>query len=124
MNRFRTNVLSMKHCLYKPSHPLLKKIVRHIAFQELDGTGNPNYWMTLFPNCTTNLCITLDTSLIFRRKGLVQNCISTSCTRPVTFSRSNTIEMINVQFEPFGKGKYLNSLSCLDKLREIQQQHI
>lgn len=31
---------------------------------------------------------------------------------------------IGVQFEPFGKGKYLNSISCLDKLREIQQQHI
>ncbi len=31
---------------------------------------------------------------------------------------------IGIQFEPFGKGKYLNPLSSLEKLREIQQQHI
>ena len=30
---------------------------------------------------------------------------------------------IGIQFEPFGKGKSLNSLSSLEKLREYQQQH-
>jgi len=30
---------------------------------------------------------------------------------------------IGIQFEPFGRGKKFNSLSSLDKLREIQQQY-
>jgi hypothetical protein len=31
---------------------------------------------------------------------------------------------IGIQFEPFGKGKSLNSLSSLEKLRDIQQQNL
>ena len=31
---------------------------------------------------------------------------------------------IGIQFEPFGKGTFLNPLSSLEKLREIQQQPI
>jgi Tfp pilus assembly protein PilZ len=39
-------------------------------------------------------------------------------------NHSGNSNKIGIQFEPFGKGKYLNSLSCLDKLRQIQQQHL
>jgi hypothetical protein len=38
--------------------------------------------------------------------------------------KENDFNKIGIQFEPFGKGKYLNPLSSLEKLREIQQQHI
>lgn len=30
---------------------------------------------------------------------------------------------IGIQFEPFGRGKQFNPISCLDKLREFQQQY-
>ena len=92
----------MKISFHKSQHPLLKKIVRHFAFQSLDGTGNANQWMTLFPNCTTNLCITLDSDLVSNNAGLMNNTISTSCIRPVTFSRLKTIEMAVIQLEPYG----------------------
>ena len=32
--------------------------------------------------------------------------------------------LIGIQFEPFGKGKSLNPLSSLEKLRDIQQKNI
>lgn len=85
-----------------PRHPLLKKIVRHFALQSIDGTGNPNQWMTLFPNCTTNLCISLGAESISDRSGNIENTISTSCIRPVTFNRSKTIDMAIIQLEPYG----------------------
>ena len=92
----------MKNVFTVPRHPLLKKIVRHFALQSLDGTGNPNQWTTLFPNCTTNLCITLDSQLVSDSSEKTCNTISTSCIRPVAFNREKTIEMAIIQLEPYG----------------------
>ncbi len=86
----------------RPTHPLLTNIVRYFAFQSFDGTGNSNDWMTLFPNCTTNLCITFESEMTTIDASKVKNNISTSCIRPVTFSRCHNIEMIVIQLEPYG----------------------
>jgi AraC-like DNA-binding protein len=92
----------MTHSRYIPSHPLLKNIVRYFAFQPFDGTGNSNHWMTLFPNCTTNLCIVLDSCLVTNESSKINNSISTSCISPVTFSRCHSFELIVIQLEPYG----------------------
>lgn len=39
-------------------------------------------------------------------------------------SKEGEFNRIGIQFEPFGKGKYFNPLSSLEKLRSIQQQNI
>ncbi len=92
----------MKHTRYPPGHPILCQIVRHYDFQEFDGTGNPNEWLTLFPNCTTNLCITLDSKVKKKDQPVSTNEVSTSCISPVSFSRCNPFNFIVVQFEPYG----------------------
>ncbi|GJM09818.1 MAG: hypothetical protein DHS20C11_20940 [Lysobacteraceae bacterium] len=92
----------MKNARYTPKHALLKQVVRYHAFQTIGGTGIAEQWMTLFPNGTNNLCITLDSALVTKGAGRLQNHVATSCTRPVVFNRSDAIEMIGVQFEPYG----------------------
>lgn len=87
---------------YRPNHPLLKNIVRYFAFQSFEGTGKSNDWMTLFPNCTTNLCITFDSVMKTMDSSKIKNNISTSCIRPVTFSRCNHFKMVVIQLEPYG----------------------
>ena len=37
--------------------------------------------------------------------------------------KTGDFSKIGIQFEPFGRGKYLNQLTSLEKLREIQQQY-
>ena len=37
--------------------------------------------------------------------------------------KTGDFSKIGIQFEPFGRGKYLNPLASLEKLREIQQQY-
>lgn len=87
--------------IFLPADPFLKTIVRFIAFLEFPA-ADPGLHMSLFPNCTTNLSITLKGGVILGNRQAKGNFASTSCLSPMVLDRSQSISMLNVQFEPFG----------------------
>ncbi|MCA6075607.1 AraC family transcriptional regulator [Fulvivirga sedimenti] len=84
-----------------PSHPFLRTMLNHITFWDTDAGENPDVWMRLFPNCTTNLSINLHEEVLSMEYGTMGNNMSTSCIRPVSFNTGRRIRMMIVQFKPF-----------------------
>ncbi len=109
--------------LYKPEHPFLKEIVRFIAFFEFPA-GMDGEYLCLFPNCTTNLTITLDGPVTTGYQQVLSNFAGTSCLSPMVFDRSRFIRILDIQFEPFGlhallgrpMNEYTNRVPPLDVL--------
>ena len=91
----------MNFRFHTPSNPRLRQIVRFIAYMEIPA-GQEGTYMSVFPNCTTNISITLGKKILIADGSKLSNFASTSCLSTVTFNRSRPIEMINIQFEPYG----------------------
>lgn len=109
--------------LLKPEHPFLKEIVRFIAYLEFPAELAGQY-LCLFPNCTTNLSITLEGPVITGNGQALSNFAGTSCLSPMVFDRSRSIRILDIQFEPFGlhallgrpMDEYTNRVPPLDVL--------
>lgn len=85
-----------------PFNAQLQKIVRFYYTMTIEKGGSENDWLTLFPNCSTNLTIKLDGPLATSGGVRSDPFLSTSCIRPLGFSRNRSVKIIGVQFEPFG----------------------
>jgi AraC-like DNA-binding protein len=86
--------------VHLPSHPFLHRMLNHITFMDMVPNESPGEWMRIFPNGTTNLCITLYEDLMSKEYGSMRNNISTTCIRPVTFYSGRRLRMITIQFRP------------------------
>ncbi len=75
--------------------------MRFIAFLEFPA-GIAGEYLCLFPNCTTNLSITLDGPVTTGNRQVLSNFAGTSCLSPMVFDRSQLIRILDIQFEPYG----------------------
>ncbi|NKB33252.1 MAG: helix-turn-helix domain-containing protein [Pseudomonadales bacterium] len=92
----------MNQKIHIPKNPILKQIVNFIAYIELDSKIENYNWIAIFPNGTSNLCISLSSEKLSFNTDQEFSMLGASCSSAVALKRNNSLKFLNIQFSPFG----------------------